>query len=568
MSSLKTSLQHFLQQTCRNHYLRQLRKSREEYAGRVCADDATVCIKLQTPAFCYGESPAERQAVVVSMIIPSKDNPEMLERCLRSICDTCMLFVQEEKDSCTQALQEKTPLGKRPETVDNQTAVILGLEVIIVDNGSNTENRLKINEIINNTFSGNSQIRTQYLYEQEDFNFSKMCNKGAAAATGDLLLFLNDDVETVTPGWLEAMAAGALATGVGAVGAKLLYPDEVMKKTGVKKDEARYIQHCGVVNTRVGPIHVFGRLPDDVSYADGYNKKCVPVIAVTGACLMMRKQLFDEIGGFSEELAVAFNDVDLCYTLVERGCTNLCMNEVTLMHYESFSRGDDSVHAEKRLRLLQEYRTLMSRHRALIGVDPFFPKTASTEEQNPFPSRAITDVFHPDTLQPSRLRRFKLPEGVREDRALFAVAEYSDKLWLWKCANETSVETETGIRAGTGEAGSCADDEALLIWGYTFVIGSDNALYKRTLMFKKVEPVGTEYKDVDDEILACPVHDAYRPDIQPRIPDQINAQMCGFYAKIDAKDLPPGAYNIGFLAEKAFSTEKLMFWGMSIVLRD
>ena len=117
----------------------------------------------------------------------------------------------------------------------------------------------------------------------------------------------------------------------GAVGAKLLYPD------------TKNIQHCGVINIQNGPVHCFGNMPDG-DYYFGMTSLPYNFSAVTGACLMIKKKDFC---GFDEDFAVAYNDIDLCFSLLEKGLYNLCLNNISLLHYESVSRGDDRKNEEK-----------------------------------------------------------------------------------------------------------------------------------------------------------------------------------------------------------------------------
>ena len=113
---------------------------------------------------------------------------------------------------------------------------------------------------------------------------------------------------------------------VGAVGAKLLYPDSDI------------IQHAGITNLRVGPAHKLQFLSDEKVHYYGKNRFVHDVMAVTGACLLLEKEIFERAGGFDEKLAVAFNDVDLCYTIYEMGYYNVVRNDVVLYHHESLSR--------------------------------------------------------------------------------------------------------------------------------------------------------------------------------------------------------------------------------------
>ncbi|MBQ4416348.1 MAG: glycosyltransferase family 2 protein, partial [Butyrivibrio sp.] len=293
---------------------------------------------LLDPDALLRASEARREPLSVTIIIPSKDHPEYLSRCI----DALFATIEPERDRLT-------------------------CEIVVVDNGSNSKNQIIINEILNTERQRPDGITCRYLYREEPFHFGKMCNRGAAESESDLLLFLNDDTQALDSGWLAKMAACVLLPQTGAVGAKLLYPR-------AEGEDAARIQHCGIVNTRCGPVHKLNRLPDRKGYFLEYNRGVHRVSAVTGACLMIRRAIFDEAGGFDEAFPVSFNDVDLCFTLFEKGYTNLCCNEARLLHFESVSRGDDGEDVKKMVRLQREYRTLIARHPGMTGRDPFYPE--------------------------------------------------------------------------------------------------------------------------------------------------------------------------------------------------
>jgi len=174
---------------------------------------------------------------MVSIVIPSKDNVNMLKTCINSIV-------------------ENTEYGN--------------YEIIVVDNGSNDENSKKYVDKI-------SKVNGKYIYEKMDFNFSKMCNIGAENSQGKYILFLNDDIEVTDSKWLTEMVGYCQLPETGAVGAKLLYPD------------TKNIQHCGVINIQNGPVHCFGNMPDG-DYYFGMTSLPYNFSAVTGACLMIKKK--------------------------------------------------------------------------------------------------------------------------------------------------------------------------------------------------------------------------------------------------------------------------------------
>lgn len=262
---------------------------------------------------------------IVSIIIPSKDNPDMLFRCIKSI--------------------EKYSIGM--------------YEIIVIDNGSTPENRNMIERVIFNV----NCSRALYVYSEMDFNFSKMCNKGFENASGDVLLFLNDDITVMTRGWDVLMAGQALRSTTGAVGAKLYYPNSTI------------IQHVGITNMGIGPAHKLAGIDDrgkDNIY-HGRNLADTNVYAVTAAALAITRDKFVKIGGFNEELTVGYNDVNLCFDLHKFGLMNIVRNDVVLCHHESLSRGlDDSL--EKKQRLLKERKILYSLHPEANRFDPYYSR--------------------------------------------------------------------------------------------------------------------------------------------------------------------------------------------------
>lgn len=257
---------------------------------------------------------------VVSVVIPSKDHPEVLERCLKS-------FRKRTEYQC--------------------------YEWIVVDNGSSDENRARMEEL-------RQEYDFLYIYEQMPFNFSKMCNMGVARAQGDLILLMNDDIEIIERSWLKRMAGQALQPHTGAVGAKLWYAD------------TQNIQHAGITNMEIGPSHKLITFADDRNYYYGHNTIAYDMAAVTAACLMVSRRKYEEVGGLDETMAVAYNDVDFCFKLAEAGYYNVQRNDAVLYHHESLSRGLDEQDEGKWDRLLAEKESLYARHPQMQGQDPFY----------------------------------------------------------------------------------------------------------------------------------------------------------------------------------------------------
>jgi GT2 family glycosyltransferase len=228
------------------------------------------------------------------------------------------------------------------------------IEVIVVDNDS----RESETEALFARYRDDARLVV--VRAPGPFNFSDLSNRGAAAATGPVLLFLNNDIEVIEPGWLTEMVSQAVRPEIGAVGAKLLYPDGT-------------IQHGGVV---LGIGGVAGHSHLGVPDADpGYFARMVlvqEVSAVTGACLAMRSEVFRAVGGFdAETLKVAFNDIDLCLKIREAGYRILWTPFAKLVHHESKSRGPEDT-PEKRARFQAETAVMQERWGALLRADPYY----------------------------------------------------------------------------------------------------------------------------------------------------------------------------------------------------
>ena len=189
------------------------------------------------------------------------------------------------------------------------------IEIIILD-------RNQMPTAVEARYAGLGIRRMSY---SEPFNWSRVNNLGAAKATGEYLLFLNDDMEVITPDWLESMLEFAQRDGVGAVGAKLLFPDD-------------RIQHTGIAVLKGGPGHSYRCFPkEDPGYFFS-NSVHRNWLAVTGACLMTPKAVFDSVGGFNEDFPLNYNDVDYCMKLVASGRRIVYTPYAQLYHFESASR--------------------------------------------------------------------------------------------------------------------------------------------------------------------------------------------------------------------------------------
>ena len=235
-------------------------------------------------------------------------------------------------------------------------------EIILLDNWSTTQAAARFAAA-----QGNIE-GTRVLRIAEPFNYSRINNVGARDAKHQFLLFMNNDVFVNEAGWLRRMLDEAMADeSVGAVGAKLLYPDGT-------------VQHAGVV-LGVGGVadHAFRGIGGE---APGYMAHAITVqevSAVTAACMLVRKTSFDAVGGFDEhELSVAFNDVDLCVKLRQAGQKIIFMADSVAEHRESISRGDDFDQA-KLARFMFENEVMRQRHEAILPNDPYYNRNFSRE---------------------------------------------------------------------------------------------------------------------------------------------------------------------------------------------
>jgi GT2 family glycosyltransferase len=238
------------------------------------------------------------------------------------------------------------------------------IEVVILDNDSREPETAAL-------FAGmQADPRVRVLASPGPFNFSALSNEGARAGRGELLLFLNNDIEVREPGWLAEMVSIAVEPQVGAVGAKLSYPDGTLQHGGV-------VLGAGGV---AGHSHL-GIGPEDPGYF-GRMMISQEVSAVTGACLMMRRAVFDEIGGFdAARLAVAFNDVDLCLRIRAAGYVIIWTPHAHLIHHESKSRGQEDTPA-KRARFEAEVATMLERWGPQLRNDPYYnPNFARAKAQ-------------------------------------------------------------------------------------------------------------------------------------------------------------------------------------------
>lgn len=254
----------------------------------------------------------------VSIIIPTRDAPDVLARCLKSVF---------EKSSHPN------------------------FEVILMDNETTDERAVALMK----------EYPVRRIPFPNPFNFSRANNQGAAAATGELLVFLNNDTEVIAEDWLQHLAYYAEQPDVGAVGALLAYDD-------------RTVQHAGVaLGMRGTADHTMRRFP---IAADGYagTLACArEVSVVTGACLMTRKPVFEEVGSFNEHFFTAYQDVDLCLRLRTRGLRIICTPRALLLHPEFVSRASYYYDIIDRMLLLDQWEDVIERG------DPYYNPNLNLE---------------------------------------------------------------------------------------------------------------------------------------------------------------------------------------------
>ncbi|HUO23619.1 MAG TPA: glycosyltransferase, partial [Caulobacteraceae bacterium] len=264
----------------------------------------------------------EAQRPSVAIIIPTRDREELLRSCIQGI------------DECTDYDASR-------------------ISIIIVDNG--TVEPAAVHLL--------SQLEARHNFSvvkrPGEFNYSWLCNQGAAAAAADILVFMNNDIVLRDRNWLGKLVSAVSLPSVGVVGCKLLYP-------------SGKIQHAGVI---LGIHGLAGHIGVGANEFDGgylnLAKHTRELSAVTGALVAVRRSVFQAAGGYDERLAIAFSDIALCLTCNGLGFQTLCLQSALAFHLESASRGDDTLDPLKHIRLLEECLQVLSTHGSL-KIDPFY----------------------------------------------------------------------------------------------------------------------------------------------------------------------------------------------------
>lgn len=271
---------------------------------------------------------------LVSLIIPTRDQYRLLKTCIDSIL---------EKTSYPHC------------------------EIIVVDNQSSCHDTLAYLHSFNQ--SERTRFPVRVMRFDQPFNYSRINNFAVQHARGSVIGMVNNDVEVINPGWLTEMVSHVIRPQIGCVGAKLYYPDNTL-------------QHAGVV-LGIGGVagHSHKHFPGHSEGYFGRLRTIHNVSAVTGATLLIRRDVLEQVGGFDESLQVAFNDVDLCLRVREAGYRNLWTPYAELYHHESKSRGSDD-NPEKLARFTQERLFMTNRWGTLLQADPFYNPNLTLAHEN------------------------------------------------------------------------------------------------------------------------------------------------------------------------------------------
>jgi O-antigen biosynthesis protein len=343
---------------------------------------------------------------LVSLIIPTRNGLELLRRCIDSVL---------------------------------QKTSYVNFEIIIVDNGSDDPATLAYFKDVAKT----PQIRI--LRIDAPFNYSALNNAAVKIAQGELVGLVNNDIEVISPDWLDELVSHALRPGVGAVGARLWFPDDTLQHGGV-------VLGLGGV---AGHVHMgIGR--DQLGY-HGRAALTQSLSAVTAACLVVKKSIFESVGGLNEQdLAVAFNDVDFCLRVLEAGYRNVWTPFAELYHHESASRGYEDT-PEKQQRFAKEASYMYQRWGMLLQADPAYSPNLTLQADDfglAWPPR-VPPVTKPITLQPGQPslsgRLARLVKG--KCRVAYFAENVHSSTFRYRAANMAEVLNEI---ASAGEVQTCA----------------------------------------------------------------------------------------------------------------
>jgi len=257
-------------------------------------------------------------------------------------------------------------------------------EIIIIDNESEDAETLEYLQSLN------MDARIRCIRDESPFNFSLLNNKAVQHANGEYLILLNNDMEVITHTWIEEMLGIASLPGTGAVGAMLYYPDDTIQHAGVILGMGGVAGHA-FKNVARGHPGYFGRAGLVQEYS-----------AVTAACLMVKKDIYEQVGGLDEKnLTIAFNDVDFCLKIKKCGFRNIWTPYAELYHHESASRGIEDT-PEKMQRFSMEVEFMKNKWTGIISYDPAYSPNLTLEFEDfslawpPGANLISTDIYQPD----------------------------------------------------------------------------------------------------------------------------------------------------------------------------
>ncbi len=304
------------------------RKAVEDHLLRT-GQDATVEAAPEEPGMNRVRFRPPTPAPQVGIVIPTRDRADLVEMCVGSILSR---------------------------------SSYRNYSIVIVDNASREPASLKLFERLR--ASG-----VTILHDESAFNFSALNNRAVRSLSSDFVCLLNNDIEVMTPDWLEEMVGMAARPGIGAVGARLWYPD-------------RRLQHAGAI-IGIGGVagHSHKYLPKGER---GYFSRAVlhqEVSAVTAACLVIRRSTYEQVGGLDESLSVAFNDIDFCLRVRAAGYRNVWTPYAEMIHYESASRGHETT-PEKQARFQNEVLLMMERWGDVLRKDPAYSPNLTLEHED------------------------------------------------------------------------------------------------------------------------------------------------------------------------------------------
>ena len=237
-------------------------------------------------------------------------------------------------------------------------------EILILENGSASPETF---DLYKELTSAHPEVRV--LTWDHPYSFAAVNNWGAEQAKGDYLLFLNNDTEVITPDWMEEMLGYCQRPDTGCVGAYLEYPDHTIQHTGV------------IVGIGGAAAHMFGGMDVRDYPGGGRCFSAQDLSAVTGACMMTKRELFLRLGGFDEELPIAYNDVDYCLKVRAEGLLVALSVYAQLVHYESKSRGLDALDEEKSGRLEREAEYLREKWPEIFEKgDPYYNRNLTRDK--------------------------------------------------------------------------------------------------------------------------------------------------------------------------------------------